>query len=66
MPWAGIGYSGSAFQLRMRSRTLQFPETRNWQWRGQQYSVSAAPIIRGVTIQSPGEGGGTEVYVADK
>ena len=46
MAWAGI-YSGSAFQLRLRSRALHFPETSYWQWRGQQHSVSTVLIIMG-------------------
>ena len=45
MAWAGIDI-GSTFQLRVPSRALQFPETRNWQWRGNQHAVSAE--IQGV------------------
>ena len=45
MALAGI-YSSSAIQLRLRSRDLQFQETCNWQWRGQQHSVSTVLLIR--------------------
>ena len=62
MAWAGI-YSGSAFQLRLQSRALQFPETSNWQWRAKQHTVSTVLIIKGPPFNIHGWG---EVFVAEE
>ena len=66
--WRGLEYSGSAFQLRLLSRALQFPETSNWRWRGKQYSVSTTLIIKGPPLYIPGVMGvgGAEVFVSEK
>ena len=67
LPRSGLEYSGSAFQLRMRSRALQFLETSTWQWRGQQnlyQQFLSLALIRGPPFNLPG--GGAEVFVAEK
>ena len=57
MGW-NILYIGSAFQVRLRSRALQFPETSNGHWRGKQHALSTALINKGPPFNIHGGGGG--------
>ena len=63
MGWK-ILYIGSAFQVRLRSRALQFPETSNGQWRGKLHAVSTVLIIKGQPFNI--RGGGADVFVVEK
>ena len=54
MGWAGI-YIGSDYQLRLRSRDMQFQEKSNWQWRGKQHAVSTVLIIKGPPFDIQGD-----------